>query len=119
MEAKEEVEISYGSMISNGTNLNIVNHNQTLLESFKNYRIIEKLSEKTEENKDESGDVVMEKEESDEEKKVLTLLEKNNLEELNPLVYNTLLNMKMKLAKNNKRFEIFQNFVASCPIDIY
>lgn len=119
MEAKEEDEISYGSMISNGTNLNIVNHNQTLLESFKNYRIIEKLSEKTEENKDESGDVVMEKEESDEEKKVLTLLEKNNLEELNPLVYNTLLNMKMKLAKNNKRFEIFQNFVASCPIDLY
>lgn len=114
--SEETVKVKYGSMMAEGLSLSIVNPSQTILYSFTEYKLFEQNSKKTEEEKINTEDAVME---NTEEAKQISMKQKLNLEELPPLIYEDVSTMKRGLVDNNSKLEIYQSEVVSCPVDLY
>lgn len=115
----DNIHLKYGSMLSSGVSLNIANHQLTMLESYTNYNVFEKVT-LVKDNKVTEGsqDVAMvEQEVKDEE--YVPLTEKYGLEVVRPLVLPTTYLLKREITNFNKRVEFYQSKLDCCPADVY
>ena len=116
----DRIVIPYGSMLSQGTSTNIVNHTVSILDTFTRYNVYDltpELIQQRQKVTEVDEDAQMQAPE-DSETKIVTLTEKNNLEVVRPLVLPSLLIAKREITNFNKRLEFVQDMVVTWPVNL-